>query len=83
MAGGWSLTITTEASSVATTTTVSFVATPRSTTGQSVTFTATVTASGNAGPPTGPCSSARRHHDLGTPVHVNASGVATSEHVER
>jgi subtilisin-like proprotein convertase family protein len=75
LAGGWSLTITTEEASEATTTTVTS-SDASSFTGDSVTFTATVTANGN--PVTdGTVQFRDGTTNLGTPVDVNASGVAT------
>ena len=75
MAGGWSLTVTTEATSVATDTTVATSATP-STTGDQVTFTATVSSA--AGPVTaGSVQFSDGGTNLGSPVPLNAAGVAT------
>ncbi len=75
MAGGWSLTVTTEATSVTTTTAVATSGTP-STTGDLVTFTATVSSA--AGPVTaGSVQFSDGVTNLGSPVPLNASGVAT------
>jgi subtilisin-like proprotein convertase family protein len=75
LAGGWSLTVTTSAADVATTTTVTTSATP-STTGSSVTFTATVTAGGSP-VTTGTVRFADGVVALGAPVPLDGSGRAT------
>lgn len=76
LAGGWSLTITTEVAAVSTTTTVTS-SDSTSTTGQDVTFTATVQAGGVPVPAGGTVQFADGSENLGTPVAVTASGVAT------
>ena len=75
MAGGWSLSITTETAAVATTTTVTS-SDASSTTGDPVTFTATVKA--GATPVTaGAVQFSADGSNLGNPVSLNGSGVAT------
>ena len=75
MAGGWSLVITTETAAVATTTAVTTSGTP-STTGTAVSFTATVTAGGNA-VTAGTVAFTDNGTPLGAPVPVDAAGAAT------
>ncbi len=75
MAGGWSLTITTEANAAPTTTTVTTSATP-STTGSPVTFTATVTA-GASPVTTGAVQFKDGATTLGAPVPLDAFGQAS------
>ena len=75
MAGGWSITVTTEAAAVATTTTVTTSQTP-SQTGSSVTFTAAVRA--GATPVTaGTVQFESDGTNIGGPLAVNASGQAS------
>lgn len=75
MAGGWSLTITTEVAAVATTTTVTS-SDATSTTGDQVTFTAAVRAGGS--PVTaGTVQFSSDGTDIGGPVALNGSGNAT------
>ncbi len=74
MAGGWSLTITTEAAAVATTTTVATSGSP-SATGDSVEFTATVRA-GASPVTTGSVQFSADGTNLGAAVPLNASGNA-------
>ncbi|RMB61516.1 Ig-like domain repeat protein [Tessaracoccus antarcticus] len=75
MAGGWSLTITTATSAVATSTAVVTSGTP-TTTGDPVTFTASVTAGGT--PATGgSVQFSDGSSNLGAPVALNASGQAS------
>ena len=75
MAGGWSMAITTEAAAVATTTTVTSSDTT-STTGDPVTFTASVRAGGSA-VTVGTVQFSRDGTNLGAPVPLNGSGNAT------
>lgn len=74
MAGGWSLAITTEASAVSTTTTVSS-SDATSTTGQSVTFTASVRAGGSA-VTQGTVQFSVDGTNLGVPAPLNGAGNA-------
>ncbi len=75
MAGGWSLSITTETAAVATTTTVTS-SDASSRTGSPVTFTATVRAGGTS-VTSGTVQFSRDGANLGAAVPVNGSGVAT------
>lgn len=74
MAGGWSLTITTEVAAVATTTTVTS-SDATSTTGDPVTFTAAVRAGGSA-VTAGTVQFSSDGDDIGSPVALNGSGNA-------
>ncbi len=75
IAGGWSLTLTTEVAAVATSTVVTSSANP-STTGSPVTLAATVTAAG-AAVTTGTVQFADGGSNLGASVALNASGQAS------
>lgn len=75
MAGGWSLTITTETAAVATTTTV-VTSDSSSTTGDPVTFTAAIAAGGSP-VPAGTVQFSDGGTNLGTPVALGASGEAS------
>ncbi len=75
IAGGWSLTVTTEVAAAATSTVVTTSGTP-STTGDSVNFTARVT-SGGSPVTVGSVQFSDGATNLGAPVALNGSGVAT------
>lgn len=75
LAGGWSLTITTEAAAAATTTTVTS-SDASSATGDPVTFTAAVRSGGSA-VTSGTVQFSVDGSDLGSPVALNGSGNAT------
>jgi uncharacterized repeat protein (TIGR01451 family) len=74
--GGWSLTITTNASAAATTTAVGSSQNP-STTGNNVTFTATVTSGGNNVGANGTVTFKEGATTLSGPTALNASGQAS------